>query len=78
MYLANPMRYLLLIIGCNRLPLSMNQPDAFACLPEYALQNIVDNFKFIFRYVIKNRSARAWILTELDQVASKNSPKRRW
>ncbi|KFA49317.1 hypothetical protein S40293_04161 [Stachybotrys chartarum IBT 40293] len=34
-----------------KLPLSMNQPDAFACLPEYALQNIVDNFKFIFRWL---------------------------
>jgi ubiquitin conjugation factor E4 B len=33
----------------TRLPLSEAQPEAFACLPEYALQNIVDNFKFVFR-----------------------------
>ncbi|KAH7320878.1 ubiquitin elongating factor core-domain-containing protein [Stachybotrys elegans] len=36
-----------------KLPLSMDQPDAFACLPEYALQNIVDNFKFVFRWLPK-------------------------
>lgn len=33
------------------LPLPANQPEAFSCLPEYALQDIVDNFKFVFRYV---------------------------
>lgn len=32
-----------------RLPLSSDNAEAFACLPEYTLQNIVDNFKFIFR-----------------------------
>lgn len=34
-----------------RLPLPAEQPEAFACLPEYALQDIVDNFKFVFRYI---------------------------
>ncbi|KAK3320636.1 ubiquitin elongating factor core-domain-containing protein [Cercophora scortea] len=34
-----------------RLPLPDKQPDAFSCLPEYALQDIVDNFKFVFRYI---------------------------
>lgn len=34
-----------------RLPLPAEQPDAFKCLPEYALQDIVDNFKFVFRYI---------------------------
>ncbi|ODA77739.1 hypothetical protein RJ55_06341 [Drechmeria coniospora] len=34
-----------------KLPLSMEGSEAFACLPEYALQNIVDNFKFIFRWL---------------------------
>lgn len=38
-----------LLIAKLRLPLSMEKPDAFACIPEYALQNIVDNFKFVFR-----------------------------
>lgn len=33
------------------LPLPKEQPEAFKCLPEYALQDIVDNFKFVFRYV---------------------------
>ncbi|KHN98331.1 ubiquitin fusion degradation protein 2 [Metarhizium album ARSEF 1941] len=36
-----------------RLPLSSDNSEAFACLPEYALQNIVDNFKFIFRFLPK-------------------------
>ena len=31
------------------LPLAKDQPDAFSCLPEYALQDVVENFKFIFR-----------------------------
>ncbi|GAB1313466.1 Ubiquitin conjugation factor E4 [Madurella fahalii] len=34
-----------------RLPLPADQPEAFRCLPEYALQDIVDNFKFVFRYI---------------------------
>lgn len=34
-----------------QLPLPNEQPEAFKCLPEYALQDIVDNFKFVFRYV---------------------------
>lgn len=34
-----------------RLPLPASQPKAFSCLPEYALQDIVDNFKFVFRYI---------------------------
>ena len=34
-----------------RLPLSTDNAEAFACLPEYTLQNIVDNFKFVFRSV---------------------------
>lgn len=33
------------------LPLSAEKPDAFSCLPEYALQDVVDNFKFVLRYV---------------------------
>ncbi|XXG97398.1 hypothetical protein Hte_003699 [Hypoxylon texense] len=33
-----------------KLPLSANQPDAFSCLPEYALQDVVENFKFVFRF----------------------------
>lgn len=33
------------------LPLPEQVPASFACLPEYALQDIVDNFKFVFRYV---------------------------
>lgn len=32
-----------------RLPIELANSDAFAYLPEYALQNIVDNFKFVFR-----------------------------
>jgi ubiquitin conjugation factor E4 B len=36
-----------------QLPLPKNKPEAFSCLPEYALQNIVDNFKYLFRYVPK-------------------------
>ena len=34
-----------------KLPLLAEQPEAFRCLPEYALQDVVDNFKFAFRYV---------------------------
>jgi len=34
-----------------KLPLPEAQPDAFSCLPEYALQDVVDNFKFVFRYL---------------------------
>ncbi len=33
------------------LPLSADRPPAFSCLPEYALQDVVENFKFVFRYV---------------------------
>ncbi|KAL5615302.1 hypothetical protein BROUX41_005351 [Berkeleyomyces rouxiae] len=33
------------------LPLSQTENPAFSCLPEYALQNVVDNFKFVYRYV---------------------------
>ncbi|KAI2632709.1 ubiquitin conjugation factor E4 [Hypomontagnella submonticulosa] len=33
------------------LPLSADKPDAFSCLPEYALQDITENFKFAFRFV---------------------------
>ena len=31
----------------------MGPDNYFAYLPEYTLQNIVDNFKFIFRYVLQ-------------------------
>ncbi|KAK4157667.1 ubiquitin elongating factor core-domain-containing protein [Chaetomidium leptoderma] len=34
-----------------RLPLPADAPEAFKCLPEYALQDVVDNFKFVFRYI---------------------------
>ena len=33
-----------------KLPLPATQPEAFRCLPEYALQVIVDSLKFTFRY----------------------------
>ncbi|KAK3948821.1 ubiquitin elongating factor core-domain-containing protein [Pseudoneurospora amorphoporcata] len=33
-----------------KLPLPATQPEVFRCLPEYALQVIVDNLKFTFRY----------------------------
>ncbi|KAI0431363.1 ubiquitin fusion degradation protein 2 [Xylaria sp. FL1042] len=33
------------------LPLSPERPPAFSCLPEYALQDVVENFKFIFRFL---------------------------
>ncbi|KAI1438924.1 ubiquitin fusion degradation protein 2 [Xylaria sp. CBS 124048] len=33
------------------LPLSADQPPAFSCLPEYALQDVVENFKFVFRFL---------------------------
>ncbi|KAB2574939.1 putative ubiquitin conjugation factor e4 protein [Lasiodiplodia theobromae] len=32
-----------------KLPLPAQQPEAFKCLPEYFLEDIVDNFKFITR-----------------------------
>lgn len=32
-----------------QLPLPQKEPESFSCLPEYALQNIIDNFKFLFR-----------------------------
>ncbi|UQC75247.1 ubiquitin elongating factor core [Colletotrichum lupini] len=34
-----------------QLPLPAQAPEAFACLPEYALQDVVDNFKFVYRYL---------------------------
>ncbi|KAF9871176.1 ubiquitin elongating factor core [Colletotrichum karsti] len=34
-----------------KLPLPSEAPAAVACLPEYALQDIVDNFKFVFKYI---------------------------
>ncbi|KAI1863316.1 uncharacterized protein JN550_009636 [Neoarthrinium moseri] len=34
-----------------KLPLPAEQPDAFSCLPEYALQDVVDNFKFVLRFM---------------------------
>ena len=34
-----------------KLPLPEKSPDEFSCLPEYALQDIVDNFKFIYRFI---------------------------
>ncbi|GAP83643.1 putative ubiquitin conjugation factor E4 B [Rosellinia necatrix] len=33
------------------LPLSSDKPAAFSCLPEYALQDVVENFKFVFRFL---------------------------
>ncbi|KAI0161203.1 ubiquitin elongating factor core-domain-containing protein [Xylariaceae sp. FL1272] len=33
------------------LPLASQKPAAFSCLPEYALQDVVENFKFIFRFL---------------------------
>jgi ubiquitin conjugation factor E4 B len=33
----------------SSLPLPSKHNAAFACLPEYTVQNIVDNFKFVFR-----------------------------
>lgn len=34
-----------------KLPLPAEQPEELRCLPEYALQDIVDNFKFVFRHI---------------------------
>ncbi|TDZ67800.1 Ubiquitin conjugation factor E4 [Colletotrichum trifolii] len=34
-----------------QLPLRAQSPESFACLPEYALQNVVDNFKYVYRYL---------------------------
>lgn len=36
-----------------KLPLPKHQPEAFQCLPEYALLDIVENFMFVFRYIPK-------------------------
>ncbi|KAK6824720.1 ubiquitin elongating factor core [Apiospora arundinis] len=33
------------------LPLPTNIPDQFSCLPEYALQVVVENFKFVLRFM---------------------------
>ncbi|KAH8198666.1 hypothetical protein TruAng_007164 [Truncatella angustata] len=34
-----------------QLPLAAQEPEAFSCLPEYALQDVVDNFKFVLRFM---------------------------
>ncbi|KAI1106443.1 ubiquitin conjugation factor E4 [Jackrogersella minutella] len=34
-----------------RIPLPVDRPDAFSCLPEYALQDVVENFKFVFLFM---------------------------
>ncbi|KAF2999562.1 hypothetical protein E8E14_001360 [Neopestalotiopsis sp. 37M] len=34
-----------------QLPLAAEKPEAFSCLPEYALQDVVDNFKFVLRFM---------------------------
>lgn len=34
-----------------KLPLPAEEPEAFSCLPEYALQDVVENFKFVFRFL---------------------------
>ncbi|KAM3449632.1 hypothetical protein MY3296_006716 [Beauveria thailandica] len=34
-----------------KLPLQDQNQEAFACLPEYTLQNIVDNFKFVYKWL---------------------------
>jgi ubiquitin conjugation factor E4 B len=34
-----------------QLPLSPEQPEKFRMLPEYVLEDVISNFKFIFRYV---------------------------
>ncbi|KAI0025152.1 ubiquitin conjugation factor E4 [Xylariomycetidae sp. FL0641] len=34
-----------------QIPLSSDKPAAFSCLPEYALQDVVENFKFVFRFL---------------------------
>ncbi|THZ82051.1 hypothetical protein D6C84_06076 [Aureobasidium pullulans] len=34
-----------------RLPLPQEQPEVFKCLPEYFLEDVVDNFKFITRNI---------------------------
>ncbi|KAL6357451.1 hypothetical protein LRP88_07618 [Fusarium phalaenopsidis] len=36
-----------------KLPLPAEQSDVFSCLPEYTLQNIVDNFTFLFKWIPK-------------------------
>lgn len=36
-----------------KLPLPKEQPKEFSCLPEYALQCILDNFKFVYRNIPK-------------------------
>ncbi|KAI1088962.1 ubiquitin conjugation factor E4 [Rostrohypoxylon terebratum] len=38
--------------GSNKivLPLPAAQPVAFNCLPEYAIQDVIENFKFIFQF----------------------------
>lgn len=36
-----------------KLPLPKDQSEAFQCLPEYALLDVVENFMFVFRYIPK-------------------------
>ncbi len=36
--------------GSYRLPLKDEEPEVFKVLPEYFLENIVSNYKFIFRW----------------------------
>lgn len=36
-----------------KLPLPAQQPEVFSCLPEYALQCVLDNFKFVYRNIPK-------------------------
>lgn len=44
------------------LPLSADRPLAFSCLPEYALQDVVENFKFVFRYVAQTNLSISGLL----------------
>lgn len=46
-----------------KMPLPTTVPEAFACLPEYALQDVVDNFKFTWRYDCCHRIFICWWLT---------------
>jgi len=36
-----------------KLPLAAERPQAFSCLPEYAIQDVVENLRFIFQHVPK-------------------------
>ena len=35
-----------------KLPLAAERPQAFSCLPEYAIQDVVENLRFIFQSVL--------------------------